>query len=744
MSNDLLASKVVHQENPGQLRVQPTNTTLTNAMLGVTKRGPLKPTLLSSFTDFVSQYGSFTTDSNIPLHVKQHFLIGGGPLWMKRIVHLTDVANAASKTSAAATLTLATGAVAASAGAVDATNAAPYIMSNGDTLSIDIDGAGAAVATFTMAPATLAASGGTYTLANGQTLELSVNGGATQTVDFLTAEFVDITNATDAEVAAVINAKTTGMSASTPGGVLTLSTDRQGTSASIEATGGTALGAFTFPAGVQAGTGNVANGSLVSFAELKTVAETAIAGLLVTDLGAGLPRLASTTTGLTSTILVGAASTLDDELGVDNALHTGGTGAAVNTLTIDGKTDGSYANTLSIRIQAPTSGDTDSFNLEILDGSLIVERHVNLSMTTTSQKYVVDVLDSDSELIKATDLAVLPVPANIPVNGTFGPMTGGNDGLVGLTDQDYLGSPVDYTGLHAFDKILDISKFIIPDQATSLIHNGLKDYLESPSYRNKLSESPIDLPAGLSAAQAIDYVETTASLIGSSEFLQAYWPQIEVANPAPSVYGNVATITIGAAASVAALQSARAGISLQQLHQPAAGYTRGKIPGALGVEGGSDSEVLDVTKRDLVYPKNINPIMNTPGIGVHVDGTKTLNDNGIFPVTSQRQSVNYIKRNINKILDALRHTNNNEELRQLAAKEVTAFLIIQARAGAFASVIPDKAFIVDFSKALNPGSSILSKKLVGKYGLAMNFPSDFIIVGVEPDTRALEEEIFGV
>jgi hypothetical protein len=69
---------------------------------------------------------------------------------------------------------------------------------------------------------------------DGETLELSVNGGATQTVTF-GANDNDAT-----EIAAAINAQTTGLVASVVSGYISLETESEGASASIEVVGGTA------------------------------------------------------------------------------------------------------------------------------------------------------------------------------------------------------------------------------------------------------------------------------------------------------------------------------------------------------------------------------------------------------------------------------------------------------------------------------------------------------------------------
>jgi hypothetical protein len=128
-----------------------------------------------------------------------------------------------------------------------------------------------------------------------------------------------------------------------------------------------------------AGTGNVADIDAVTVAEVKAVVEAAVAGVTVTS-DAGRPSISSNTTGAASSVQVQAASTADDELGLDNALHSGNDAGTLSTLRVDGKTDGAYANDIRVLIAAATSGAADEFNLTVEDNGLIAEVFPNLSM----------------------------------------------------------------------------------------------------------------------------------------------------------------------------------------------------------------------------------------------------------------------------------------------------------------------------------------------------------------------------
>ena len=86
----------------------------------------------------------------------------------------------------------------------------------------------------------------TYALVNGYNLFLRVDGGSTQTISFLTGEFVDINNATAVEVANVITSKASGAIAYAVDGKVQIESTALGVNSRLEVTGGQANALFGF------------------------------------------------------------------------------------------------------------------------------------------------------------------------------------------------------------------------------------------------------------------------------------------------------------------------------------------------------------------------------------------------------------------------------------------------------------------------------------------------------------------
>lgn len=83
---------------------------------------------------------------------------------------------------------------------------------------------------------TLGTNTGPFNLTDGDKITIQVDGGPPQTVTFSTADFTNIAAATAAEVAAVINTQVTGVTASNNAGALEIQSEKLGESSSIKVT----------------------------------------------------------------------------------------------------------------------------------------------------------------------------------------------------------------------------------------------------------------------------------------------------------------------------------------------------------------------------------------------------------------------------------------------------------------------------------------------------------------------------
>lgn len=736
MGNNLLASKVVIVEEEPRVRGIPSVPTSVAGAVGVTERGPIgKAVLCSSFEEYQSRFGGFTQDSDLALAAMGFFENGGNLLWVVRTVHYADL-SARESASAQRALGYLTVGDQPSPAMLTGALPAPFVLSDGDRLAISVDGGPEQEIIFLGEAASVTASGaGPFSLIDGQNLTLHIDNGREQTIVFSAGDFSDIGSATGDEVVAVINAQISGGKAwADPVDGPIIASDTKGQSSQIVVTGGTANDVLQFSTDVELGSGNVASLTSVSIAEIYSLVEGSISGVHTEEGDSDVLELQTDSTGSGASIQVGPSTS--EALGLDLDPHNGSDAGTTSLLLVEGKDPGAYGNRIAIEVRLPTSGEPGYFNLAVVDDGVYRELFPNLSMDVGDLRYAESVINDSgvgSALVKVTVLN--PVGGLLP-DVQMTPLTGGDDGLSGLDDSDFIGSEVEKTGLHALDAIQDLSLLLVPGRATTAVHNAMIQYCEIA--RAGMVFAVLDPPKAQNATEIINYVVNTAALGDLTEHAAIYWPRVDVLNPTKAVFGTKEKITVPPSGIIAGVYARTDAARPGGVYDPPAGIDKGRMFGVLGFE---TDEVLEESKRDLVYPKRINPLTTGPGLPRYIDGSRTLKGNGNFPYVAERRGVIFIESSLKQGIQFARHKNHTEGLRAQVRRTITAFLMTQMNNGAFRSKDPKKAFFVDVSKELNPPSVIFAGKLIARVGLATNKPAEFILVFLSQDTRELEAEL---
>jgi hypothetical protein len=314
-------------------------------------------------------------------------------------------------------------------------------------------------------------------------------------------------------------------------------------------------------------------------------------------------------------------------------------------------------------------------------------------MSPLAERYVVTVVNATSNLVELTDLGL----GTRPTNGTNAVLVGGNDGLVGIADADYVGTLSAQNGIYAFENIPIINLMDVPGVATPAVHSALVNYADVQ--RGGIPLVMTQGPQGSNAAAIDAYVITTAGLLNLSDCGSIFWPWCEIANPDTSVYGTAETILIPPSPIMAGRAAMTDVEVLGGVYQAPAGL----LYGTLGIVLGIDSEdAQDERKRDIVYPHRINPIHKDEGTPYYCDGSRTLSAASQYPSIGQRRGRSHIELELGFQLNYLRHLRVNTQTRQEAARICLQYLNEQMGLGAFVSKVPALAYSVDVGDGINP------------------------------------------
>lgn len=752
-STALLASKVVILEEDPNIPAIAALPSAVLQVLGVTERGPIADrTLVTSFDEYKKTFGGFTLSGDVAIAVYGFFAQGGSFAWVSRTVHFTDASDPATQTATTGSVMLQTDGTAAAPAILTGTESETFSSDPNVPLILSVDGGATQQCAPTGDSATLVSDALTFPItisavSNPATMEVVVDGSyGDNPQDFS----VPNGTYTREEFLAYFQNGKYGMYAGySASDELTLVTDRLGSGAGIQiTTAGELATILNFPTTKAVGTGNVFDCHKITAAEMQSIIEAAITGVSVVITETGALQIVTDSTGAAASIQVTALTALVTELGFDTDIHNGSDAAPEDTLLLSGKTAGSFTDDIQIAIEAATSGEAARFNLKVVVDGIVRETFPNVTMDTASTDYVETRINDEnygSNLVVAADQGlVYSALLKRPENGTSANMTGGGDGLTGLADIDYIGNQAGPTGLYCFDRVSSGRILIVPGVYTPGVHKGMIDYAET--WRNGSMFCVLDCPPGQTAVQVITYVETTAALLEYSEFAAIYWPWIKIANPQSSVFGTSENITVPPSGFIAGKYAANDQKIGGVYESPAGiGGGFGVLRGIVGVEddpsGSSIHEVEDERKRDLVYPKRINPITRLPGTSWHIDGGRTLKSTGPFPNIGERRGVIYIEQSIKQGVLIFKHRFNNKQTRRQAKRVVTVFLTQEMNKGAFRSNNADEAFFVDVSDQLNPTANEFAGIMTMRIGLATNKPAEYIVVLVTQDTRALEESL---
>lgn len=303
---------------------------------------------------------------------------------------------------------------------------------------------------------------------------------------------------------------------------------------------------------------------------------------------------------------------ITDETTITAEVAKGQIGAgAAGFLLLQGKSVSSAYNGIVVTTKA-SRGFTLAdgiFDLVVsLEDGTVLENHPKLTSGAANiknERYVSTYLSTGSQYVDAIDLGGAALAGTVS-------LAGGDDGLTGLNDLDFIGDEASRTGIHGFDGFQDrVNLIAAPGINSPAFLKELTAYAE----RSQKMFAICGTPRGLKPQQARDFRYGTGTYSHGAitgNFGAIYWPWIK--------FLNERTAAIDLKPNEGVLMGLFANNdAVANIWDAPAGLNRGRIPTALGLE-------YDTTRgeRDELYDAGVNPLVTFPTDGTVVWGQKTL------------------------------------------------------------------------------------------------------------------------
>jgi phage tail sheath protein FI len=373
-----------------------------------------------------------------------------------------------------------------------------------------------------------------------------------------------------------------------------------------------------------------------------------------------------------------------------------------------------------------------TFNLTIAyggnDAAHVVETWNALSMEADAANYTVTMLNDPimgSKYVTAVDQhSASGVGADVPAaNATFTALTGGLDGTP--TSNDFIGDQATHTGFYAFDSS-DV-QLLGCERTDPAITTAALGYCANRGDCTFVGAVPQGFVA---AGQAVAYGQ---SFQGKKVYGALYGPWIMVSDPAGSGSNPVKTLPpVGHVMGVYARIATARGI------WKAPAGDEANIVGALDVEYRLSSTEL----TNLVKQGSVNGIRPVAGAGIVVDSSRSLSTDTRWLYINVRLLFNYVESSLKEGLSWVRQEPNRDTLWDaIRIQSVTPFLMQLWRQGAFGTGTPAQVFTVIVDATNNPPDQVDQGILKVEIYFYPSKPAEtiLIIVGQQPSGATASE-----
>ena len=399
----------------------------------------------------------------------------------------------------------------------------------------------------------------------------------------------------------------------------------------------------------------------------------------------------------------------------------------LSTLTVTAVNPGAWGNDLRVAV---TSASTTTFNLKVEDSlGNNLESFTDLSMSTTNSRYVVAYVNSSSNYIRVTNLTTATAsPDNQPEVAGLKVLTSGANGST-PTKANYL------TGLGTFDPITSPLIMNNPDAAYLFASGGdssnraaavlLQGDVAAYAEARGDCFAIVDVPAGLTTAEAITYatdVKSAFAASGDGGNVATYYPWTVLPDQLKAAPGATRLMPPGPAAmGIYLATDASRGV-----FKTPAGYGT-RIANAVAVESSLTNANLDDIN---VAAAPVNAIRNIPGAGIVIMGGRTMNNIPGERYINVRRSLIFLKHELNARSTFAVFENNDTILQNQLRTALGNFLRTYWAQGGLRGSTPAQAFYVKCDSQNNSSADLAAGRVNIEVGVAVEYPAEFIVISI--------------
>lgn len=793
-------STVITKKRVGPVIIPGVSTAVVG-LQGICEKGPVSaPVKISSDEDFKAVFGNrLAAYPQVYDAMAGFFQNSGKDMFINRTAGVG--AAAASRVCVSST------SGPAGYGSIES-HAGPWVLVPDGTLLGAVDGAHVATVTIRATNASVLCTGGTYALGvSGDTMVISIDSiPGDQVVDF------NGTGATRQDYINTINGSLLGARAIASGGTdILIVTDQKGSGA------GGNISALTGDTDVKLGvsTGDLTNAGPNNVIDVRAVTATELAGLFNTAFGPPAAQTIATANpggsmtwrnlvaGLTHSVQIEAASTLDTALGFDNSTHSGTDATSDNTIRFTASSVGAWGNqtkikciretaSLGVTVAEPVANVRNYFDMQT---AVRVQIGDQISITGTSIRGVVTSIDGNRVTLEANKSfpgLTLGMPVILE---TFGVYVYDNSGQL-LVPSPYKGLRMSTTaGPRCYTVVIN---------NTSRTPVTVEDLNSSAADPRPMEDSlPVAMSSG-SDGSAVTYTDFMGSQ-GSKTGVWA-WDKIEEvifiampgvcdrfgevngaiallegqtyceirkdvqmvfegprgknhtgikawwdANSFTSMYMNMYwpyVYGIDPDLRVKALQPPTGRVlgAIARTHatrnfvKAPAGVVDGLLNGVYGLE----YEIQDGSPEyNLIFPAGINAIIKFTGYGYCIFGDASMDATKQFDSIGIVTGFNIAQREVKQRTRWVNFEPNNFETRARVVSDITGLLRgwRTQREPVLQGATDNAAFFIICNETNNTPAIIAQHKLVARIGLLFQGSTRFVEFTLEQDTRAIDAEL---